>query len=126
MGIGSSFKKAVKSVSKTVKNVAKDPFRAGTAMMTFGTSELVGVGEKIQQTTQGMSSEEKQAIKDQEKQAQRAEDEARRQQNLQYQRAIESQRNSYLGKSQTDYTGDEDEESYYRPLAQKRKKLLGF
>lgn len=118
MGIGSSFKKAVKSVSKTVKNAAKDPFRAGAAMMTFGTSELVGAGEKIQQVTQGMSSEEKQA--------QRAEADARKQQNLQYQRAIESQRNYYLGKSQTDYTGDEDEESYYRPLAQKRKKLLGF
>lgn len=126
MGIGSSFKKAVKSVGKTVKNAAKDPFRAGAAMMTSGTSELVGAGEKIQQITQGMSEEEKQAIKDQEKQAQRAEADARKQQNLQYQRAIESQRNYYLGKSQTDYTGDEDEESYYRPLAQKRKKLLGF
>lgn len=126
MGIRSSFKKAFKSVGKAVKNVSSDPFRAGTAMMTFGTSELVGAGEKIQETTQGMSAEQKQAIKDQEKQEQRAEAEARRQQSFQYQRAIESQRNSYLGKSQTDYTGDEDEESYYRPLAQKRKKLLGF
>ena len=122
MGIGSSFKKAVKKV----KNVAKDPFRAGVAMMTFGTSELVGAGEKIQQTTQGMSSEQKQEIKDQERQAKIAEDEAKKQQSLQYQRAIESQRNAYIGRTRTDYTGDEDEESYYRPLAQKRKKLLGF
>lgn len=126
MGFGKSFKKAVKKVSKTVKNVASDPFRAGAAMMTFGTSELVGAGEKIQETTQGMSAEQKKAIKDQETQAQRAEDEAKRQQNLQYQAAIESQRSSSLGKSRTDYTGDEEEESYYRPLAQKRKKLLGF
>lgn len=123
MGFGKSFKKALKKV----KNVASDPFRAGAAMMTFGTSELVGAGEKIQQTTQGVSAEQKQALKDQEIQAQRAEAEAKRQQNLQYQGAIESQREASLGRSRTDYTGDGDEdEPYYRPLAQKRKKLLGF